>query len=410
MFPIVRGVSVKPELEPPRVAVRPRTLAGGALLACAVIFAALNLRPAVTSVGPLLDKAQAALGASATWAGVLTTLPGLCFAVAGLAAPALARRVGVGAAVALALGVLTVGLVVRVLDGPLVVLGGTLITGAGIALANVLIPVVVKDSFPARVGLMTGVYTAALQGGAALGSAVTPPLDAALGGWREAWAGWALLALAALALWLLAVRGRMSRDGMGATHRERGRSLMRSRLAWTVTVFFGLQAFGAYIVMGWFAQVLMDAGVSRGDAGLLQGLMSLLAVPISLVVPAVAARQGSQTWWIVGLSMAGVAGNLGLIFAPSAAPLLWSILVGVGMSVFSLALTTIALRARTGQDTASLSAMAQGYGYLIAAPGPLLFGLLHDLTAAWTVPLVVFTVVVVGQSVFGGLAGRDRYV
>lgn len=385
---------------------RPR-VAGGALLAAAVVFAALNLRPAVTSIGPLLDKAQTALGASSTWAGVLTTLPGLCFAVAGLAAPALARRLGIGASVALALGVLTLGLVVRVLDGPLVVLGGTLVSSAGIALANVLIPVVVKDNFPARIGLMTGVYTAALQAGAAFGSAVTPPLDTALGGWRQAWAGWALLAVAALVLWLLAGRGRASG---GVTRPERGRSLLRSPLAWIVTVFFGLQAFGAYIVMGWFAQVLMDAGVSRGDAGVLLGLMSLLAVPISLVVPAVAARQGSQTWWIVGLSMCGVGGNIGLIVAPSAAPLLWSILVGVGMSVFSLALTTIALRARSGPDTASLSAMAQGYGYLIAAPGPLLFGLLHDLTSAWTLPLLVFTAVVLAQSVFGGLAGRDRYV
>lgn len=406
MFPIVRRVTVKPEVDRPRVAT-PRRVAGGALLAVAVVFAALNLRPAVTSVGPLLDKAQHALGASSTWAGVLTTLPGLCFAVAGLTAPALARRLGLGASVALALAVLAAGLVVRVLDGPLVVLGGTLVASAGIALANVLIPVVVKDNFPARIGLMTGVYTAALQGGAAIGSAVTPPLDTALGGWREAWAGWALLALAALVLWLVAVRGRLAGR---VTRQERGRSLLRSPLAWTVTVFFGLQAFGAYIVMGWFAQVLMDAGVTRTDAGVLLGLISLLAVPISLVVPAVAARQGTQTWWIVGLSMAGVAGNIGLIVAPSAAPLLWSVLVGVGMSVFSLALTTIALRARSGPDTASLSAMAQGYGYLIAAPGPLLFGLLHDVTAAWTVPLLLFTAVVLAQAVFGGLAGRDRYV
>jgi CP family cyanate transporter-like MFS transporter len=405
-------VTVKPELERPRVVttgrVRSLAVAGGTLLAVAVVLAALNLRPAVTSVGPLLDKAQAELGATATWAGLLTTLPGLCFAVAGLAAPALARRVGIGAAVALALGVLAAGLVVRVLDGPLVVLGGTLVASAGIALANVLIPVVVKDNFPARVGLMTGVYTAALQGGAALGSAATPPMDGLLGGWREAWAGWAVLAVAALAVWLLAFR--RLRGGRDAIRQERGRSLLRSPLAWIVTVFFGLQAYVAYIVMGWFPQVLMDAGTSRGDAGLLQGLMSLLAVPISLVIPAVAARQGSQTWWIVGLGAVGVVGNVGLTVAPSAAPLLWAILVGVGMSVFSLALTTVALRARDGADTASLSGMAQGFGYLIAAPGPLLFGLLHDLTSAWTIPLVMVTVVMVGQSVFGGLAGRDRYV
>lgn len=405
-------MSVEQDLERAQVVTtgraRPLAVAGGALLAVAVILAALNLRPAVTSVGPLLDKAQADLGATATWAGLLTTLPGLCFAVAGLTAPALARRVGVGAAVGFALGVLALGLVVRVLDGPLVVLGGTLVASAGIALANVLIPVVVKDNFPARVGMMTGVYTAALQGGAALGSAATPPMENLLGGWREAWAGWALLAVVALAVWLPAARGLRSSGGHAGP--QRGRSLLRNPLAWTVTLFFGLQAFVAYIIMGWFPLVLMDAGVSRGDAGLLQGLMSLLAVPISLVIPAVAARQGSQTWWIVGLSVIGTAGTLGLVVAPAAAPLLWAILVGIGMSVFSLALTTIALRARSGPDTAALSGMAQGYGYLIATPGPLLFGLLHDLTAAWTAPLILVTVVMVAQAVFGGLAGRDRHV
>jgi CP family cyanate transporter-like MFS transporter len=404
-------VPVESELESGRATgVSPRTIAvaGGALLAVAVVLTALNLRPAVTSVGPLLDKAQADLGATATWAGVLTTLPGLCFAVAGLAAPALARRVGLGSAVALALGILVIGLVVRVLDGPLVVLGGTLVSSAGIALANVLIPVVVKDNFPARIGMMTGVYTAALQGGGAFGAAATPPMDDLLGGWRQAWAGWAVLAAAALVVWLL-VRGRLS-GGRAGVRQERGRSLMRSPLAWTVTVFFGLQAFVAYIIMGWFPQVLMDAGVSRGDAGLLQGMMSLLAVPISLVIPAVATRQGTQTWWIVGLNAIGLAGTIGLIVAPAAAPVLWAVLVGIGMSVFSLALTVIALRARSGPDTTSLSGMAQGYGYLIAAPGPLLFGLLHDVTAAWTLPLILVAVALVVQSVFGGLAGRDRHV
>lgn len=408
MYAMLLAVAVESEVVRRRGATAP--VVGGALLAAAVIFAAVNLRPSVTSIGPLLDKAQADLGASATWAGLLTTMPGLCFAVAGLAAPALARRIGISASVALSLGVLALGLVIRVLDGPLVVLGGTLVASAGIALGNVLIPVVVKDSFPARIGMMTGVYTAALQGGGALGSAAAPPMDDLLGGWREAWAGWAALAVVALALWLVAVRGGLPGTGKDGGRRERGRSLMRSPLAWTVTVFFGLQAFFAYIVMGWFPQVLMDAGVSRGDAGLLQGLISLLAVPISLVVPAIATRQGNQTWWIIGLGAIGLAGNIGLIVAPSASPLLWVVLVGIGMSVFSLALTTIALRARSGADTASLSAMAQGYGYLIAAPGPLLFGLLHDLTSAWTVPLIMVAVVLVAQSVFGGLAGRNRYV
>ncbi|MEV5299360.1 MFS transporter [Amycolatopsis methanolica] len=384
-------------------------LIGTGLLGVAVLLAALNLRPAVTSVGAVLDEMRDTLGASATWAGALTTAPGLCFALAGLTAPLVARRLGIAAAVALALALLAGGLVLRVLDGPLVVLGGTLIGTAGIALANVLIPVVVKESFATRIGLMTGLYTGALQAGGALGSALTPPLDSAFGGWRPGLGSWAVLAVAALVLWLVAARTRSGGPTSGE-NATAARSLFRSPLAWVVTIFFGMQACLAYIVMGWLPQVLMDAGVSRADAGLLMGLVSLLGLPVSLIVPPLAAKRGSQSGWILLLGVFGIAGVIGLMVAPEAAPLLWSIFLGIGMAVFSLALTTIALRARTGAETAKLSAMAQGIGYLLAAVGPFLFGLLHDVTHGWSVPFAMLLAVVVGQMVFGFFAGRPRYV
>ncbi|WP_430732397.1 CynX/NimT family MFS transporter [Amycolatopsis ruanii] len=387
----------------------PRVLIGSGLLAVAVLLAAMNLRPAVTSVGAVLDEMQDTLGASATWAGALTTMPGLCFALAGLTAPVVARRLGIATAVSLALVLLAGGLVLRVLQVLLVVLGGTLIGTAGIALANVLIPVVVKESFATRIGLMTGLYTGALQAGGALGSALTPPLDSAFGGWRPGLASWAALAVAALVLWLASARTRPGGAASGE-NATAARSLFRSPLAWIVTVFFGMQACLAYIVMGWLPQVLMDAGVTRADAGLMMGLVSLLGLPVSLIVPPLAAKQGSQSGWILLLGVFGIAGVTGLMVAPSAAPLLWSIFIGIGMAVFSLALTTIALRARTGAETAKLSAMAQGIGYLLAAVGPFLFGLLHDVTHGWTVPFAMLLAVVAGQMVFGFFAGRPRYV
>ncbi len=404
---------------------------GGVLLALAVVLTALNLRPAITAVGAVLDQMRLGLGATGTWAGALTTLPGLCFAAASPVAPALARRVGLGPAIGTALAVLSAGLVLRVLGGAYVVLGGTLVACAGIALANVLLPVVVKSAFAARVGLMTGVYTAALQAGGALGSSATPPLGETLGGWRAALGSWAVLAVTALAVWTVAARAPVLRrarppgvpdravrgpeapdegDPASGPAEPARRSLLRSPLAWVVTVFFGAQACLAYIVMGWLPQVLMDAGVPRTQAGLMVGLISLLGIPVSLVVPALAARQGSQSGWIAGLGAFGVAGVLGLMTVPEYSPLLWSVLVGIGMSVFSLALTTIALRARTGTDTASLSGMAQGFGYLLAALGPFLFGLLHDVTGDWTVPFAMLLAVLLVQIGFGWLAGRPRYV
>lgn len=383
--------------------------AGGVLLVIAVILTALNLRPAITSIGPLLGDMRASMGASATWAGVLTTLPGLCFAAAGLAAPWLSRRIGLSRSISAALAILSAGLLIRVLDGPYVVLGGTLIATAGIALTNVLAPVVIKSSFPARIGLMTGVYTAALQGGGALGSAVTPGLEGVFDDWRVALASWAAVSLVALVFWIPASRGMRGAQPSAAAP-VKGRSLLRNRLAWTVTLFFGCQSLLAYVMMGWLPEVFIDSGVSKSTAGLLVGLMSLIAVPISIFVSPLAARSANQSGWIVGLGVIGVAGVIGLLVDPAAAPLLWTVLVGLGMSVFSLALTVIALRARTTEDTAQLSGMVQGFGYLLAGLGPFSFGLLHDLTDGWTVPWIAVLAVYAVQIVMGALAGRNRYV
>lgn len=385
-------------------------IAGGTLLAVAVILVALNLRPAVTSVAPLLGDMREELGTSATWAGLLTTMPGLCFAAAGLTAPRLSSRFGLGRVISAALVVLTAGLVLRTVDGPHVVIGATLLACAGIALINVLIPVVIKGSFPTRVGLMTGIYTAALQGGGALGSAVTPGLEEPLGGWRMALAAWAAIAVLALLAWLPASRRHRSSWAVSTELTGKPRSLLGSRLAWTVTLFFGCQAFLAYIVMGWLPQIFIDNGIGKVQAGILVGLVSLIGVPVALIISPLAARATHQSGWIVALGVLGFAGAVGLLVAPAAAPWVWSVLIGVGMSAFSIALTVIALRARTAEDTAQLSGMAQGFGYLFAGLGPFLFGLLHDVSDGWTIPFAMFLVVYVVQIVAGAVAGRNRYV
>jgi CP family cyanate transporter-like MFS transporter len=389
---------------------RAPVVAGGALLAVAVILTALNLRPAVTSVAPLLEDMRTDLGVSATWAGLLTTVPALCFAAAGLTAPWLSSRIGLGRTISAALVALSAGLALRVADGAHVMIGATLLACAGIALVNVLIPVVIKGSFPARIGLMTGIYTAALQGGGALGSAATPGLEGPLGGWRTALAAWAVIALIALVAWIPAARRHRGSWIPRPVPSGERRSLLRNRLAWTVTLFFGCQGFLAYIVMGWLPQVFIDNGVDKVQAGILVGLTSLIGVPIALLITPLAARSSSQSGWIIGLGMIGAVGAVGLMIAPGAQPILWSVLIGVGMSVFSMALAVIALRSRNAEDTAQLSGMTQGFGYLIAATGPFLFGLLHDVSHGWTLPWAVFLAVYAVQLVAGALAGRNRYV
>jgi MFS transporter, CP family, cyanate transporter len=386
------------------------------LLVVAILLVAANLRPVVTSLGSVLDEVRGALHTTSAWASVLTALPGLSFGLAGFLAPGLARRLGLARAIGFAMAMLTVGALLRVIDGPTVVIGGTLVACAGIAVCNVLMPVVVKESYPHRIGLVTGLYTAVLQGAAALGSFLTPVVAISAGGWRPALGGWGLLAAAGTLGWLVAARhgraqpGRATEPALPTESAGPRRSLLHSRLAWTVTGFFGLQAMFAYMVMGWAPQVLMSAGVSRGQAGAMVAVMSVLGVPLSLLVAPFAVRRRSQSGWLAGLTMVSGVGVVGLLIAPGAAPWLWSVLLGVGMGVFAIAVALIPLRTRTSDDTRALSTLAQGGGYLLAAVGPLAFGLLHGATGTWTASLLVMLGGVVVQVVFGVLAGRPRYV
>jgi MFS transporter, CP family, cyanate transporter len=388
---------------------RSAALAPTALLMVAVLLVAANLRPVVTSLGSVLDEVRGSLHTTSAWASVLTALPGLCFGLAGFLAPPLARRLGLARAIGLAMALLTAGALVRVLDGPSVVLGGTLVACAGIAVCNVLMPVVVKESYPHRIGLVTGLYTAVLQFAAAAGSVLTPPVAAAAGGWRPALGQWGLLAAVGTLGWVVATRRGDHRPVVAQESGPR-RSLLRSPLAWAVTGFFGFQSMFAYEMMGWAPQVLMSAGVSRGEAGAMAALISVLGVPMSLILGPIAARQRSQTGWLVGLSLVGAAGVVGLLVAPGAAPWLWSVCAGVGMGVFAIAVALIPLRTRTSADTRALSTMSQGIGYLLAAIGPLAVGLLHGATGSWTAALVVMLAGIAVQIGFGFFAGRPSYV
>jgi MFS transporter, CP family, cyanate transporter len=259
------------------------------------------------------------------------------------------------------------------------------------------------------VGLMTGIYTGALQAGGALGAAVTPAVEQSLGGWRQALAAWAGLAVLALLLWIPAARRHRS-DWSTDTPNAQRRSLLGNRLAWTVTLYMGSQSLLAYIMMGWLPQIFIDNGIDKTTAGMLSGVMSLIGVPVALLISPLAARSSNQSWWNTGLGVLGLAGAIGLMVAPAAAPVVWSSLIGIGMSAFSLALTVIALRARNAEDTAQLSGMAQGFGYLLASTGPFLFGLLHDVSGGWTIPFVLFFAVYGVQLIAGAAAGRHRYV
>ncbi|AEM86270.1 cyanate transporter [Streptomyces violaceusniger Tu 4113] len=413
-------------------------------MAAGLILAALNLRPAVTSLGPLLEEVRADLGMSGTVAGVLTSVPAACFALFGFTAPRLARRWGPVAIVCAGLAAIAAGLLLRPLAGGTVAfLAASALALAGIAVSNVLMPVIVKRWFPDRVGSMTGLYSMGLSLGTAASAAVTVPMTAALGGsWRTGLGVWALLAAVALVAWLFLARDRTSgsrADGAEATRTEAtgseaGRTdvdapataesvaaaetaapadgpafrITRSPLAWAMAVFFGFQATAAYISMGWMPQIFRDAGVSASTSGLLLAVMMAMGVPLAFVLPRIAARLRHQGVLVVILGVFGLTGYAGLWLAPAGGAWAWALLLGIANCAFPLALTMIGMRTRTHAGVVRLSAFAQSVGYLLSIPGPLLVGVLYQHSGGWGQPIALMAGFMVPQIIAGVLAGRDR--
>ncbi|MCA2214287.1 CynX/NimT family MFS transporter [Jidongwangia harbinensis] len=391
---------------------RPRVRAPGALLPLvALVLAAVNLRLAVTSVGPVLAEVRQGTGMSATVAGLLTSLPVVCFATVGFAAPRLARRFGPATVIAAGLALLTAGLAARAYvpgTALFVLLSGLAL--AGIALVNVLLPVIVKDRFPDRVGTMTGIYSVALNVGATAAAGATVPISAALGGdWRFGLASWALVAALAVPAWLLLARHRTPTPVVTGPVAPDVR-IVRSPVAWALGAYFGLQATSAYVMIGWLPQIYRDAGLSAEKAGLLFAVTSFLGVPLGFLITSVAGRLRSQSALAVALGLCGAVGYAGLWASPAAAPWLWAVLLGVVNCAFPLALTMIPLRGRSPATVVRLSAFGQGVGYLIAIPGPILVGLLHEVSGGWRLPLGFMVVLMVPQLIAGFAAGRDRQV
>ncbi|MPV38245.1 MFS transporter [Georgenia subflava] len=385
-------------------------------LLVALALVAANLRMGITSVGPVLDQIRAGTGLSGPGAGVLTSLPVLTFAALGATSPWLARRFGVDRVVAAAMALLAVALVLRVLGGVPFLVTGTVAVCAGIAVANVLLPVVVKTRFPLRIGSVTGVYTAALAGGSALAAGVTAPLET-LGGWRLGLAAWALPAALAVVIWVSAtVGGRRgasqpsSRSAQTTVAGGSSRRLWGRPRAWAMIVFFGTQSLLAYAAMGWLPAIYRDAGFSTTEAGGLLSLSILVGVPVSFLIPSLAARSSHQRWWALGVTGASLAGLTGLLLSPAAGGWVWAALIGVGNGAFPLALAFFSLRAATTRDTAWLSSAGQSLGYLLAATGPLGVGFLQAVTGGWTAPLLLLIGAMVLQAAAGLVAGRAGHV
>lgn len=378
------------------------------LVAAALVLIALNLRPALSSLGTVLAEVVRDTGISALAASVLTTAPVVCLGVFGLTAPKLARRFGSERVILAMLVLLAGGIALRSVPVFAAQFIAALVVGAAIGVAGALLPGLVKRDFPERAALMTGVYTMALCAGASVAAGSTVPLSHALGGWPLALAFWAVPALLAAVAWL---------PGTVGTHAARAqvpwevRGLWRDPLAWQVTLFMGLQSSLAYVVFAWLAPILRDRGLDPVNAGFVVSCSILVQLATALSAPIIAGRRRSQGGVVLVMLGLTLAGLLGCLYAPIASVWLWAVLLGLGQGgSFALGLTLIVLRAGDSHVAAALSSMAQSVGYALASAGPLLVGLLHDRTGGWDASGGLFVAVVLAAALFGVLAGRPLHV
>ncbi|WP_313738619.1 CynX/NimT family MFS transporter [Pseudomonas sp.] len=378
------------------------------LLLLGLVLVALNLRPALSSLSPLLGQVSERLGLSASSAGLLTTLPVLCLGLFAPLAPRLARRFGAERVILGILLTLAIGILLRSTLGVTGLFVGSLLAGASIGIIGVLLPGIVKRDFPKQAGTLMGVYTMALCLGAALAAGASVPISHHFAdSWAIGLGVWLVPALVAMLVW-----SPQARQGHGlhkVAYRVRG--LWRDPLAWQVTLYMGLQSSLAYIVFGWLPSILIGRGLSPTQAGLVLSGSVIVQLVSSLSAPWLATRGKDQRLAIVLVMMMTLGGLFGCLYAPLSGLWGWAVLLGLGQGgTFALALTLIVLRSKDAHVASNLSSMSQGVGYTLASMGPFAVGLVHDFTDGWAAVGWIFAGLGLGAIGFGLKAGRALHV
>ncbi len=382
----------------------------------AIVFISIVLRPPVASIGPLLQEIQSSLGISAELIGILAAAPVLCFGLGAFASPWLVSKVGVNHAMLYVMAFLGLASVLRMFFGYTGLLLGTIGAGLSIAIANVLLPTVVRIQFPKRIALVTGAYTTLLAVSASLAASVAVPSSNLLGGWSPALAIWIIPTALAVLLWLPQIRSQESHVAQAAdAAAEEKAAVLRSPISWAIVGFFGIQSLGFYALLGWMPSALTAIGETPEAAGNYLGFASAIGIPTGLIISSLLGRFKSLAWWAAGTSFSTLAGNILFTFVLQTGDtqllVLACVLIGLGMSAtFPISLSLISTRASTQAQTIHLSAMSQGWGYLLAAAGTFMVGFVANISGTWVLSFVLITVLTLIQAAIGMYAGKPGVI
>ncbi|MEC2160570.1 CynX/NimT family MFS transporter [Virgibacillus halodenitrificans] len=384
------------------------------LLFIGIIVVAFNLRPAITSIGPLIGIIRDDVGLSNWSVGLLTSLPLIAFAIMSPIVPRLANRYTNERIMMVGLILLAIGISARSISLISLLFAGTLFVGLGIAICNVLLPGVIKDKFPARVALMTSLYSTAMGIFAAAASGLSIPIATGMDlGWKFALLIWSLPAIIGIFIWVYLNKNNNKEQTEEINYINPSENRMwKSPLAWHVAAFMGLQSFLFYVTISWLPEILHDYGMDIAHAGWMLSMMQFIGLPASFFVPVIAGKFKSQRPIVIVMASCSVIGYSGLLLGNSYVMLVIStVIIGIALSgTFALALAFLGMRAKNAKQAAELSGMAQALGYVLAAAGPIFIGYLYDLTHLWAIPLITLIIIALMVMAFGLSAGRDVYV
>ncbi|TFD74268.1 MFS transporter [Cryobacterium sp. Sr8] len=393
---------------------RARSLwAGRTLALLGILLVAANLRTAVAALSPIITRIDVDIPLEALAIGVVGMLPPVCFALFGIFTPMFTKRHGLETVLALSLVALLVGHLARGLSGSLaVLLLGSVVTFAGLGVGNVLLPPLVKKYFPDRVGLVTSLYVTVISFSTLVPPLVAVPVaDAA--GWRVSLAMWSVLALIALVPWITMLVRHRTRSVPTPVVEEAEPALLgrirHSSVAWAIAAVFAVSSLNAYSMFAWLPQLLVDRSlVTEREAGTLLSLFAAMGIPCAVIIPVLTARMKNVGLIVYAGAFCFVIGYLGLIFAPAPLTWLWVSATGLGQLLFPLALVLINLRTRTHEGAVAMSGFVQGVGYTLGAFGPLVVGVLHELTGDWLAPLIFLTATALAVTVAGAVIARPH--
>lgn len=381
------------------------------LLIVGIIFIALNLRPALASVGPLIEEIRESTGLSNTLLGLLTTLPLIAFGVVSTLTPLFTKRFGIGGTLLGAMILLTIGIALRYFQWIPALYLGTFLLGIAIALGNVLLPSLTKRNFSENSGFITSMYSSLMSVGAALAAGLSVPLSDNLNlGWRGSLVVWGLLSCFAIFVWMPQV-GKLKKNTNNRSFAVAMKKMVKSKLAWKIALFMGLQSMVFYTILAWLPVILQSRGYDAAFAGWMLSLSQATGIIGSLVIPYLAGKQKNQHGIVVVLVLLELVSLTGLLFPQFGLVALWVSILGIALGgTFGLALLFLVLRSHDTESATELSGMAQSIGYLVAATGPMLFGGIFDLTGNWDYAIMVLFVIAFIKLYMGLGAGKAEKV